>query len=373
METPWEPIIKIYRKQLGNNCFPKLTDYQEDFILFLRSKDFFSDDNTKIAFVQQFFFNILQGLNNETFNLQGKMPDVDDIEKPNVLNTLISKAEQWFSNWQNTNPLQCNDFIDLLFEDFKNFNRDIIDNVVQVLYQNGGFLVNQNQKMVLEKLLYETIKMQEVSTPFTGLVFAGFGEDDIFPSLIPVNISFALGDRLRYFVDINMTTYISNNNNASIRPFAQTDVINTILTGIAPNLEQTYISNFDLFLKQYNQILATQLQNTQPELAQQILNLDVRALVQQFIQENHEVKKTQYINPLMNAVSMLSKEDLSEMAESLIYLTYLKRRITFAEESVGGPVDVAVISKGDGFIWMKRKHYFKPELNQHFFINYNKI
>ncbi|MBK8110759.1 MAG: hypothetical protein IPK46_10755 [Saprospiraceae bacterium] len=68
----------------------------------------------------------------------------------------------------------------------------------------------------------------------------------------------------------------------------------------------------------------------------------------------------------MNAVSNLAKEDLSEMAESLIYLTYLKRRITFAEESVGGPVDVAVISKGDGFVWIKRKHYFRPELNQHF-------
>lgn len=39
------------------------------------------------------------------------------------------------------------------------------------------------------------------------------------------------------------------------------------------------------------------------------------------------------------------------MAESLIYLTYLKRRITFAEESVGGPVDVAVISKR-GWIYL---------------------
>ena len=75
---------------------------------------------------------------------------------------------------------------------------------------------------------------------------------------------------------------------------------------------------------------------------------------------------------MLMAVGTLSKEDLAEMAESLIYLTYLKRRFTFAEESVGGPVDVAVISKGDGFIWMKRKHYFKPELNTHFFNNYFK-
>jgi hypothetical protein len=35
-------------------------------------------------------------------------------------------------------------------------------------------------------------------------------------------------------------------------------------------------------------------------------------------------------------------------------------------ETVAGPIDVAVISKGDGFIWIKRKHYFSPELNPHF-------
>jgi hypothetical protein len=30
---------------------------------------------------------------------------------------------------------------------------------------------------------------------------------------------------------------------------------------------------------------------------------------------------------------------------------------------VGGAVDVAVISRGDGFVWLKRKHYFSQELN----------
>jgi hypothetical protein len=34
---------------------------------------------------------------------------------------------------------------------------------------------------------------------------------------------------------------------------------------------------------------------------------------------------------------------------------------------VGGSVDVAVISKKDGFIWIKRKHYFQPDKNYHFF------
>ena len=66
-------------------------------------------------------------------------------------------------------------------------------------------------------------------------------------------------------------------------------------------------------------------------------------------------------------VAFLNKEDLADMAESLVRMTCLKRHVTTDDETVGGPVDVAVITKGDGFIWIKRKHYFTPELNHHYF------
>jgi hypothetical protein len=55
------------------------------------------------------------------------------------------------------------------------------------------------------------------------------------------------------------------------------------------------------------------------------------------------------------------------MAESLMSISSFKRRVTKDKEKVGGPIDVAVITKGDGFIWIKRKHYFSKELNPYFF------
>ena len=58
------------------------------------------------------------------------------------------------------------------------------------------------------------------------------------------------------------------------------------------------------------------------------------------------------------------------MAEALVNLTSVKRKMSLELETVGGPVDVAVISKGDGFVWISRKHYFRPELNPHFIQNY---
>lgn len=43
------------------------------------------------------------------------------------------------------------------------------------------------------------------------------------------------------------------------------------------------------------------------------------------------------------------------MAEALLSITSLKRKMSISLETVGGPIDVAVITKGDGFIWVKRK------------------
>ena len=55
------------------------------------------------------------------------------------------------------------------------------------------------------------------------------------------------------------------------------------------------------------------------------------------------------------------------MAEALIDLTSIKRKVSQGMETVGGPVDVAVISKNDGFVWIKRKHYFPAEINSRYF------
>ena len=62
---------------------------------------------------------------------------------------------------------------------------------------------------------------------------------------------------------------------------------------------------------------------------------------------------------------------MANLAESLVELTSLIRRMTPKEETVGGPVDVAIVSKGDGFIWLKRKHYFDLKLNANFLNTYN--
>lgn len=95
-------------------------------------------------------------------------------------------------------------------------------------------------------------------------------------------------------------------------------------------------------------------------------------MFEDYQRELSDYRQERYISPVMRVVRVLPKDELAAMAESLINLTSFKRRVSMEEETVGGPIDVAVISKGDGFIWIKRKHYFESELNPQFLTNYYK-
>ena len=66
----------------------------------------------------------------------------------------------------------------------------------------------------------------------------------------------------------------------------------------------------------------------------------------------------------------LTIQELAQVASTLVGLSSFEQQMSLNRETVGGPVDVAVISKGDGLIWIDRKHYFRKELNSHFFQNY---
>ena len=74
------------------------------------------------------------------------------------------------------------------------------------------------------------------------------------------------------------------------------------------------------------------------------------------------------VDPILNSVQLIPLPEMAFLAESLVNITSLKR--TFAldgnQQTVGGPTDVAVLSKGDGFVWIKRKLYFDNQINPNY-------
>lgn len=373
MATPWETIIKMYRNKLGETSFPTLKEYQTNFLEFLAAKNYFTTEEMQRSYFASFAVNIVDiEINNIVIKNRVLFENPTDENKKQII-ILIEQQFNAVKGYVQGSKSICPEFEKYTFDDFKKFSDVVFEQIIKNRFTDNGVILPVALIELIKETIFCILSTKENRTNHTGLVFAGFGEDEIYPHLLPINVSMVYDNKLRYYLDEPNCADISDENSGAVRPFAQTDVINTILSGIDPELNNTFLNNFGSLFDKYNKFLLNTIGDSNPLLSKQIQSVDIRKLVGEYASMNQNILRENYINPLMNAVSHLSKEDLAEMAESLIYLTYLKRRITNAEESVGGPVDVAIISKGDGFIWIKRKHYFKPELNQFFFDNYFKI
>jgi len=365
MGVPWDIIIKLYRKNLGNKSFGHLSEYKKDFIRFLEESNFFSGVETHLSCLHSCAYHlIIEEIGHEAGRLSG---GITDATKDNVLKQMKVLIDRYIAALSKCNPLS--NFSSYSIDQFRVYAKDVFDDLLKSM---SSLNPDSDFRTKCEQLVFDFIRTEHPYTLFTGLIFTGYGEDEIYPGLCPVNVSFVIDGILRYYDDRQNEVHISEEEHSAIIPFAQTDVMNTILGGIDPMLEKIYITNFRDSIIKYGQIIASKIENTNHELAEAIRSLDISPLVKEYVESNNKIRQDYYIMPLVRAISSLEKEDLIDVAESLISLTSLKRRMTFAEESVGGPVDVAVISKGDGFIWIKRKHYFDPKLNNHFFENYYK-
>jgi RecJ-like exonuclease len=61
-------------------------------------------------------------------------------------------------------------------------------------------------------------------------------------------------------------------------------------------------------------------------------------------------------DPIMNLVSFMNVDEMTKLAETLVNLTSLKQQFSMnSKETVGGPVDIAFVSKENGFEWIYRK------------------
>lgn len=82
-----------------------------------------------------------------------------------------------------------------------------------------------------------------------------------------------------------------------------------------------------------------------------------------FANSMSEFRLKTYTQPIKQSIASLPISELGIVAEALLGASQVLKKVNPDLETIGGPVDVAVISKGDGFIWIKRKHYFSDALN----------
>jgi hypothetical protein len=199
----------------------------------------------------------------------------------------------------------------------------------------------------------------------TGIVIGGYGNSEFFPAFdVYECFGFLDGTLIASRLD-NQCRTMRPNQDAAIEPFATATMINTFRMGIGPDVFDRVAGATKTCMYQF----ARQLRD---RIAPGTDLSDLDDLITGACDAHQKDWFTKTLNdhyrPLCNVIAELSVPDMAALAESLIELQSLKERLTEPTESVAGPIDVAAISKHDGFVWIERKHYFRPELNPRFFV-----
>lgn len=350
---PWETIIKSYRQSNFSRKFPKIFDWAEDFRNYLTNFfPFTDDDEIRVARrIAESWVNV--AVNSALHASRG-----------------LNEFSECLTVAINENTSAINNFDYFLTDSEWNELLPKIDKELNEICSRGIMTSFRSEQSALRSFAELGIRKSAPSPGATGLVIAGFGSDELLPSLEALHIDGIIAGRLKYIESHNydMTRWKS----AVVIPFAQTDMVDRFMQGIDPqhaNLLHTSVAQlvYESSLQAVRHFCNI---SADDEGVQESLQAAAGDAAQKFWDAHERQRRIMFADPIIDMVGSLPKDELANVAESLVSLTSLQRRVSRELETVGGAVDVAVISKGDGFVWIKRKHYFSPDRNLRFVQGY---
>lgn len=364
---PWESIIKSYRKYLGKEYFTSLVEYGEDFLSYIATMSYVSENDKKQYFLTMYQLYLKSVVISSIDKIIKEKSQKNSLPESEILKIVDKQINEYYNELREKKYLlKFNDknlekILKLYDEDIN----DVINNIFEKIKLNDKQL--QKLRLLSGYLFSKDIFPDKIS----GIVIAGFGENEIFPTTIEYVIETVIDSKVKY-KEIRQNS-ITSEISAAIMPFAQHEMVDMFMTGIDPVFESQINIYLDTVLKKYPENIVNafgKLSKTEKEEMTEKLIKAGNKLYTNFSKSIQSYSHKHYITPIINSVSSLPKPELAEMAEALVNLTSFKRRMSKDVETVGGPTDVAIISKGDGFVWIKRKHYFDSNLNHQFKENY---
>lgn len=373
MRVPWETLIKNFRQQLQNRGFDHLQGYADAFLRFVERNSSYFPVSVQRAFCYEWA-----------------------LHWSHTLRLKFTKAvEEKLKSGKAVSAKQARGM-------FKSILRDEIRHLrmhrhLPRFSRRRSAAIPRYFRIPLRRAIRDQLQQLAFPTIFqqlenacalafvkdlywfgeSGIVVAGYGEKDIFPSLRCYKLDGIIGTRLRMIEERGKKCDISNTtgDSAAVIAFAQSEMVSLFMNGIDDDYAQfvhAFIANS--LLQGYPSVISKLIssrvsQSIRSKIAQMLTKVG-RQLTESLTKDLRQYAKAMHSDPIVEIVNHLPTLELAGIAEALVNLTSFKRHVTRQAETVGGPIDVAVISRGDGFIWIKRKHYFTKELNPQFLANY---
>ena len=191
----------------------------------------------------------------------------------------------------------------------------------------------------------------------TDIVAVGFGAEDLLPKTSFVSLYGILKGQLRN-KDIEFRSIRDSGSYYNF--FGQWDASIQFIRGLDPDMKDKILNYFEKFTR--NLISAQSMFDEEEgdEDLEAVIKDHVRNSTNELNQIIESHSKDNFENPLIQVIALSPEADLAKLAKSLIEIQAIRQSINQVTPTVGGPIDVAVITKINGFQWINHKSITLP-------------
>lgn len=192
----------------------------------------------------------------------------------------------------------------------------------------------------------------------THLVFTGYGESETMPTICEYCV-YGIDKRKIMYKRCEGYIITSPEKDVTIYSQGQFKIIKSYIQGVIDEYVNKLIEgHINIFMK-LNDRLPYQFLSTEIVLSNKQSSLPIGTIRTRM---NEVVSKCQKESEQewLKAVKDYNLQEMASLAENLIKATELHKKIINEAEEVGGLIDLAVITKNDGFQWLNRKSWYDP-------------
>lgn len=374
MGVPWETLVNLFGQRFSDKCCDTLAEYAEHFLDFIAGQADVADQQQQESFavarVERYFGCLAREIANAvSVELDEIVEAGGAIDKKTRDDRFASVAarviQEQLAVWREA-PLLGS----LAKKDEHEIGalyRPRLADTAEATFGELSLSASIKSQLGRLALLVLTRRPDGGLPDSSGIVIGGYGEAEIFPHLqIYEMVGIAAGHVLYHQVH-ELDADITFTNTASIVPFAQQEMVHTFMEGVDPEyqgfLEKDLRNTLDGIVQAVVEV-GTFADQAEKEQFEKALSTAAGGELSRCVERLKKYRDRHQVAPVISMVASLPKDELAELAEALVALTSLKRKMSNQRETVGGPIDVAVLSKGDGFVWIKRKVYFDSRLNR---------
>lgn len=357
MGHPWEHLIEHYQKIAAPGPLPHIRDYATGFVGMLDNlEEFFPKERQRdeykrlLASVFRYIFHLAQYIR------EAGGTERQSIGDTTILEEAIARVWRDYQSREDGSPrgdLAC--FPQGFGERVRRDYAAAIDELISYGFEPFG-LGKQAVQHLKEIAVFAVVKdlfLEDV----TGLVFAGFGADERYPVVTTWFVSAIVGG----IVKRAETSFdaIDGDTRSKIRVFADSEVTNAFIRGIDFNLERRVYGALGTLMNGLLDQVIGAFPNADAKLKDDIRRRFQTDTIPQYFDAFRgmigEYQQHAYINPVLRVLEIASRAELAETARELVSLNVFKKRIMAQKQTVGGAIDVAIISREGGFQWHSRQ------------------